>query len=633
MFKKFFISSVCLLMVLTLFGCEKKQPKYSITEGKELVGAQVNKTFPLKVDELDDTLIMNTMAVFKTYRGQGLMSVDASKAESFTMKINGYDIDTSKLVKTKANIDFKDLALNGNNTVMISNIKPDGGEVVVKIDYPQILDESEKYKDNFKTLDTILNNEVEYGFPSGSLVVIKDGKIIKNTTYGYVNSYNEDGSALKDKVKVNENTLYDLASNTKMYATNYAIQKLVSEEKMKITDKISDYFKEFKDGPNDKIKGKDSMTVQNVLEHQAGFPADPQYHNNNYDKDDGIKNGKNDLFSQNKEVTKEMILKTPLQYEPGSKTLYSDVDYMLLGIIVEKIVNKPLDQYVEEEIYKLLGLKNIVFNPLKKGYKVGDCAATELNGNTRQGIVDFANVRKNTLQCEVHDEKAFYAMNGVSGHAGLFSTAKDLATLAQVMLNGGGYGDHKIFNKNVIDQFIKPKFTNPTYGLGWRRMADGGYGFYFGPQASSSTFGHTGWTGTVSVIDPQNDLIIIWLTNKINSPLEDPKANANFFSANNYLGATYGAVTTLVYEAVKNDKKDVDYDNLVLDMVKQKDIFIQKVDGYQGKGDLQDYYSLIKTAIDHYKVSKNKDMKNELEEIIKKIADEKVRNDFLEKLK
>lgn len=633
--KKIFISFVCVCICLTLFGCNSKNTpkKYNILERKEILGAQVNKTFPLKTEDMDDTLVMNTMAIFKTYKDQGLMSIDASSADYFNMKINGTDIDTSKMIKKKTNLDFKDLAINGNNTVTITNIKPSNAKVVIKIDYPKIIDDSNNHKNDFKFLDNIINNEVNYGFPSGSLVVIKDGKIIKNTTYGYINSYGENLKSLSEKQKVTEKTLYDLASNTKMYATNYAIQKLVSEEKMKITDKVADYFKEFKDNPNDPIKGKNSITIQHILEHQAGFPADPQYHNNNYDKDDGLKNEKNDLFSQSKELTEKMILKTPLQYVPGSKTLYSDVDYMLLGMIVEKIVNKPLDKYVEEEIYKPLGLKNIVFNPLKKGYKVGDCAATELNGNTRQGIVDFKNIRKHTLQCEVHDEKAFYAMNGVSGHAGLFSTAKDLSFLAQVMLNGGGYGDKKIFNKNVIDQFIKPKFTNPTYGLGWRRMADNGYGFYFGPQANSNTFGHTGWTGTISVIDPQNDLIIIWLTNKINSPLEDPKANPNFFSANHYLGATYGAITTLIYDAVLNNKTDIDYSHLILDMIKQKHLFINKIEGYNGSGDLKDYYSLIKTAIDYYNLSKDKEMHDELNEIINKISDLNIRNDLLKNLK
>ncbi|PNB76984.1 penicillin binding protein PBP4B, partial [Pseudomonas sp. FW305-BF6] len=108
---------------------------------------------------------------------------------------------------------------------------------------------------------------------------------------------------------------------------------------------------------------------------------------------------------------------------------YSDVDYMLLGTIVEKITGQKLDEYVENEIYKPLKLKDTVFNPLQKGFKPKEIAATELLGNTRDGVINFPNVRTYTLQGEVHDEKAFYSMGGVSGHAGLFSTTSDLAVL------------------------------------------------------------------------------------------------------------------------------------------------------------------------------------------------------------
>ncbi|WP_198010594.1 serine hydrolase, partial [Clostridium sartagoforme] len=129
-------------------------------------------------------------------------------------------------------------------------------------------------------IDTLINNDVKYGFTSAQLAVIKDGVLVKNSAYGTVNAYNKDGSLKTDSPKVTTDTLYDLASNTKMYSTNYAIQKLVSDGQINISDKITKYFPDFKDGENDPIKGKAGLTIQHLLEHQGGFPADPQYHNN-----------------------------------------------------------------------------------------------------------------------------------------------------------------------------------------------------------------------------------------------------------------------------------------------------------------------------------------------------------------
>ena len=246
-----------------------------------------------------------------------------------------------------------------------------------------------------------------------------------------------------------------------------------------------------------------------------------------------------------------MILKTPLEYEPGSKTKYSDVDYMLLGLIVEKVSGKNLDTYMKEEFYRPLGLDRITFNPLQFGFKANEIAASELNGNSRDGAVTFSNNRVGTIQGTVHDEKAYYSMNGVSGHAGLFANALQLAKLAQVMLNEGGYGQNQFWNKTTQDLFVKPKDSNATYGLGWRREGDGLYSWAFSPMADPSTVGHTGWTGTLTVIDPKEQMVIVLLTNKKNSPLLDNKKNPNNFFGDRFLINRYGMATSLVYRALQ----------------------------------------------------------------------------------
>ena len=175
-----------------------------------------------------------------------------------------------------------------------------------------------------------------------------------------------------------------------------------------------------------------------------------------------------------------------------------------------------------------------------------DCAATELNGNTRDHLLDFPGFRTYTLQGEVHDEKAWYSMMGVSGHAGLFANASDLAKLASVMLSGG-YGEHRFFSRNVMDQFTAPKRESTgNWGLGWWRQGDNQRVWYFGTQAASGTFGHQGWTGTLVMIDPARQLVIVYLTNKINSPVTDAEKDANRFDGNWYTASTLGFVPQIL---------------------------------------------------------------------------------------
>lgn len=398
--------------------------------------------------------------------------------------------------------------------------------------------------EKLEKVDQLIEKEVAAGFPGAALIVIKDGKIVKNESYGYKQKF-EGHTPLNKFLKMKKDTMFDIASNTKMYAANFALQKLVSEGKIDLNSRVQEYIPEFKDGPTDKIKGKDTMRLVDMLHHSAGFPADPAYHNPKV---------AGDLYSQDRETTLKMLTKTPLEYKPGTKNIYSDVDYMLLGYIVEKVTGQKLDDYVENAIYKPLGLKHTMFNPLQKGFKPKDFAATELMGNTRDGIISFPNVRTYTLQGEVHDEKAFYSMEGVSGHAGLFSTTSDLAVLLQVMMNGGSYGNISFFEKETIEEFVAPSEMNSTYGLGWRLNGDDSMDWMFSKYASDSAYGHTGWTGTVTIIDPEQNLGIVLLTNKKHSPLVDPAVNSNQFFGDLFTTGRYGSVVTAVYEALESNK-------------------------------------------------------------------------------
>lgn len=567
---------------------------------------QIDQSFP--INEKDDnpdfdtwSLLNNITRKFYGFKGQGNVWIYSNNPNKFNLHINGKNVKLSNVKKGAwVKLNISKLTKNGNNSLQLSanGALSSSDKFKIKVPYPKLVDNTVSYKNNdtFKAMDQLINSEIKAGFPSAQVVVVHNGQIIKRSSYGRVNSYDQKGNKINNAPKVTNNTLYDLASNTKMWATNMAIQKLVSEEKLNIDSKVSDIFPEFKDKSTDKIKGKDSLTIREILMHQAGFPADPQYHNNNYNPDDTSKRTENSnpVYTQDRSEVLSKIIATPLQYQPGTKTIYSDVDYMLLGLIVEKVTGQRLDTYCENNIYKPLGLKHLVFNPLQKGFTKNEIAATELNGNTRDGLVSFNNIRKYTLQGEVHDEKAFYTMKGVSGHAGLFGNASDLAVLAQTVINRGGYGSERIFDEDTLDEFIKPKSTNASYGLGWRREANGWYSWAFSNLSDASTVGHTGWTGTLTVVDPHSNTAVILLTNERNTPILQPEtlATANDFAGGHYLLSKYGDIAGMAFSAVNKDSAQAN-DGKLISLVRQRYNEIQKNEKDRTNADKADLIGLF----------------------------------------
>ena len=472
---------------------------------------------------------------FKGYSGTGSLIINNFGATNAEIYINGEKL-AIKLPKDKSSleIDLSAYTIDGENTIKVLNVKPEGAYITTKIPYPTLL-HSTPLKEGFsetklKMVDNLINNDIRMGFPGAQLVVIKNGKIIKDTAYGFSKLYNEKG-ILSNPTPMTDDTLFDLASNTKMMATNLAIQKLVYEEKLDIEEYVCRYLPEFEGDGREKIK------IRHLLEHTSGLDSSIKF----YQEETGAGP---EFYSQNRTKTLELLNKVPLAYETGTKYLYSDTGFMVLGYVVETITNMKLDEYVEKNIYEPLGLKNTLFTPLNKGFNKEDCAATETQGNTRGNTRTFPEIRTTTVQGEVHDEKAFYSLNGVAGHAGLFSNAEDLAVLCQLILNKGGYGEYKLCDENTIDTFMNKSSINPNMAMGWNRAADGDSLWMFSPYASSDAIGHTGWTGTLTIIDPKYDLAIILLTNKKNTPCVDGK-----FSGDAFETGLYGSVVTLIYEA------------------------------------------------------------------------------------
>ncbi|MFC0232883.1 penicillin binding protein PBP4B [Vagococcus entomophilus] len=609
---KTMLSFFLVVATITLVsGCSKTQTKTMSSKesvslkAKEVKGVtgdyQLAKSYPIQPkdqEHFDDSLITNQMDTFYGYKDQGKLFIKSNEMKAFDIFVNGKKI---KVEKQQDNdwyqVNIGKLTINGDNKIQVSQVKEGHqAKLEIKIPYPELVDATKKNKknDSLNLIDQIIQAEIKNGFTSAELVITKDGKMVKHSAYGQVNSYTQDGKRIESSATVTNNTLYDLASNTKMYATNYALEKLVSEGKIDVNQKVQTIFPEFKDQADDKIKGKNNLTIKEILQHQAGFPADPQYHNNNYDptsKNLSTPNA-NQLYTQKREEVLDKIIQTPLEYQPGTNTQYSDVDYMLLGFIIEKVTGERLDTYMEKNYYAPLNLQHITFNPLQNGFKKDQIAATELNGNTRDGYIHFNNIRTHTIQGQVHDEKAYYTMGGISGHAGLFSNAKDLAIMTQITLNRGGYGAHKFFDETTMNDFIKPKDGNESYGLGWRRKGTTLYSWAFSPLADTSTVGHTGWVGTLTVIDPVNHVSIVLLTNSKNSPVLDKEQNPNDFVGNHYLTSGYGMVATLAFDSFENSNQTAN-DSKLIDMVTSKYNLIKEEKDYQTKPDKASLKALV----------------------------------------
>ena len=578
----------------------KKAASVKVTSrGSVSGGWQGEPVFPNWKGYVDDTLAMNHMYTFVGYAGQGTLCVEPeSGVTGFNLFVNNRQINTAAMAAGGVwNVDISGQTINGHNTIQVGGIRPRGKKVTVRVGYPTVQEGSLQDvgidRDALELLEQIIQADVNNGFPSAQMAIVKNGKLVYQNAWGKVNSYNPDGTPKTDSPAVTNDTLYDLASNTKMYTANYALQYLVTQGKANLDSRLVDllgsaFVEDTIDityngyeNPGLKVnkQWKAELTLRDILRHQAGFPADPQYHNDSFDQcsQKTVPGATNLLFSgwdgsaATRAATLKSIFKTPLMYKPGTKTVYSDVDYMLLAFAIEAITGKGLDAFLKETFWDPMGLTHTTYNPLLNGFAANDCAATELNGNTRDGAISFTGVRTATIQGQVHDEKCYYAMGGISGHAGLFSNATELAKLASVMLTGG-YGENRYFSRNVMDAFTAPKKEDAAnWGLGWWREGDNQRCWYFGTQSSPNTIGHQGWTGTLTMIDPSENLVVVYLTNKINSRITDP-ANVNEFNGNWYTASTLGFVAQLLYQGLQNHGTDPNnaYSALLEDMAESK---------------------------------------------------------------
>lgn len=399
----------------------------------------------------------------------------------------------------------------------------------------------------FHAVDKVINESLDLGFPGGQLLISVAGEIQYQRAFGSV--WLESIQVVQDKSAqgfyleairgndVTHETLFDIASLTKIFATTYLFQKYVEQDPFLLSRTLADFFGEDLRGS---VVG--NISVKALLSHHSGFEPNPLFYDPNYSAA---------LYCQNRAIFSKALLAAPLVNPPETIGLYSDVDFMLLSFILEKIAGTSLDHQLEALFWNPLSLTHIGYQPLLKGISPQNIAATERFGNTRDGLYLYPNIRKNMLQGEVQDEKAFYCMEGISGHAGLFSNAQDLHTLFQLITPHMRYSkkshSNHYFNEAVIAQFLQPHYSDSTFGLGYR-LNGPDMRYMFGEYAGQHAFGHTGWTGCLATHDPEYDLTIIYLTNRKNTPVCNPERNPHLFYGDQLPAGKYLNIIHAIYQ-------------------------------------------------------------------------------------
>jgi len=274
-----------------------------------------------------------------------------------------------------------------------------------------------------------------------------------------------------------EHTMWDLASLTKVVGMTSAMMQLVEEGKVVLDAPVQRYLPEWQ-GPH-----KADVTVRNLLTHTSGLPAFRAY----------------DKITTNADSIAALMMAEPLEALPGTRFVYSDIGAYLAGKVVERVSGERLDRYLARHVFGPLGMDETMYNP-----------PDSLRPRIAPTEVDP--LRGGKLRGKVHDERAYY-LGGISAHAGLFSSGRDLARFAEMYLNGGALGAVRMFTPETEREFtaIQDRALS-NRAIGWEKPNGTNSAGHF---MSPSAFGHTGFTGTSIWIDPARDLFVVLLTNRV----------------------------------------------------------------------------------------------------------------------
>ena len=342
--------------------------------------------------------------------------------------------------------------------------------------------------------DSLVNASIGTLSPGAVLLVAKDGRVLHERAFGFAQLNDYEGRPLASPRAMRTSTMFDLASVTKVLATTFAVMLLVDRGQIDVNSPVSEYLRDFRGSH------LDSITVRHLLQHSSGLVQwQPIYYH-----------------AANSAQAYSVVREMPLAWGVGDARHYSDLGFMLLGHIVERVGRQPLDSFLEQNLYRPLGLRSTTFNPRAHGFT--EFAATE-QGNIYERHMVYDSTfgyryrgdpmawngwRHYVLNGEVDDGNAFYAYGGVAGHAGLFSTAGDIRVLLDLLNDRGTYGGWQYIRPEIVERF----FTRDKYQnyLGWQAPRD----------LPEGSFSHTGFTGTYVLGVPRFKLSIVLLTNRQN---------------------------------------------------------------------------------------------------------------------
>lgn len=434
----------------------------------------------------------------------------------------GYE-DEDEAQTALAEILFGHLAAKGKLPVSIENLyKVGDGIVTNSFGFTQVSPESVGMNSStLNSVDPIISNAIDQRvFPGCQLFVARKGKVVYQKNYG--NQTYQAGS-----LPIKDNTIFDLASVTKVSATLQSIMYLYDKKKINIDDKAIRYLPELK-GTN-----KENILIKDLLYHQAGLVAYIPF----WERTRIPLGWKTDYYSTKQSAEYPLtvadgmyakaairdsvwkwVIKSPLinkKERDGSYSfVYSDLGLIMLQHIVEKITGESLDNFTTKTFYEPLGMTTTGFNPIKR-FQKSDIAPTE-NDNA---------FRERQVQGTVQDQTAAM-LGGVSGHAGLFSNAQDLAILMQMNLNKGSMNGKSFFQEQSIGYFTKTKSNRSHRALGWDKLPSDKESNYISSKASEESYGHSGYTGTLVWVDPVKELVFVFLSNRVYPSAGNNKINS-----------------------------------------------------------------------------------------------------------
>lgn len=339
--------------------------------------------------------------------------------------------------------------------------------------------------------------------PGAVVLVGRQGKIVWRKAYG--------NRALAPQVEpMTTDTIFDMASLTKVVATATSMMILVERGQIRLGDRVASYIPEFAEA------GKRNITVEQLLTHRSGF----------------IPDNKIEDYQQGPEKAFANIWQLAPIAEAGAKFIYSDVNYIVLGELVRRVSGKPLDQFAAENIFRPLGMTDTGFRPAAELQP--RIAPTEQRGgkNLVESTGEKSEGEEHWMRGEVHDPRS-YLLGGVAGHAGLFSTVDDLARYCHMILNGGEYEGVRVLSPLGVARMTSPRDSGGNgqdgewRGLGWDIKTR--FSANRGDLFSYFSFGHTGFTGTSLWIDPVKQTFVVFLSNRVHPKL-DPKEPADVTS-------------------------------------------------------------------------------------------------------